>query len=210
VITRPAFGATLIIMLALTGCSNASEQKPAQGQHVSSSLIAQPAQSSRCIKSNVPIVNLEPKSAAEPHLAIPQPSGWNHSSAMNSDAIRGLIFNKSLTANQFTPTAVVTVADVTEGTSSLEQALETERGGIMQNGVTIESETSGTICGYPTKTVSYPIEGRPGSTLIVAAEHDRHIWTATVTIQTSAADNPTYIADKETIFNGFQITFPEQ
>ncbi|TDZ98537.1 hypothetical protein CCUG60885_00407 [Mycobacteroides salmoniphilum] len=80
---------------------------------------------------------------------------------MNTDAIRRLIFNKSLTANQFTPTAVVTVADVTEGTSGLEQALEIERGGIVRNGGSIESETSGTICGYPAKTVNYPIEGRP-------------------------------------------------
>ncbi|TDZ77348.1 hypothetical protein DE4585_04740 [Mycobacteroides salmoniphilum] len=156
------------------------------------------------------MVNLEPKAAGEPLLAVPQPEGWGHTSEMNTAAIRGLIFNKSLTANQFTPTAVITVADVTDGTSSLEQALVTEVGGIQQNGVSIESETSGTICGYPTKTVTYPIEGRPGSTLIVAAEHDRRIWTATVTIQTTAADNPTYIADKETIFNGFQVTFPEQ
>lgn len=128
---------------------------------------------------------------------------------MNSDAIRGVIFNKSLTANEFTPTAVVTVADVTEGTSSLEQALEIERGGIVQNGVNIESETAGTICGYPAKTINYPIEGRPGSTLIVAAEHDRRIWTATVTIQTTDAGNPIYITDKQSILNGFQVTFPE-
>lgn len=208
-ITRPAFGATLIIMLAVTGCSNASEQNPVPEGSVSSSLPAQPAQSSRCVKSMVPVVNLEPKSAAEPHLAIPQPSGWKHSAAMNSDAIRGVIFNKSLTANEFTPTAVVTVADVTEGTSSLEQALEIERGGIVQNGVNIESETAGTICGYPAKTINYPIEGRPGSTLIVAAEHDRRIWTATVTIQTTDAGNPIYITDKQTILNGFQVTFPE-
>lgn len=208
-ITRPAFGATLIIMLALAGCSNASEQNSVPEGSVSSSLRAQPAQSSRCVKNMVPVVNLEPKSAAEPHLEIPQPSGWEHSAAMNSDAIRGVIYNKSLTANEFTPTAVVAVADVTEGTSGLEQALEIERGGIVQNGVNIESETSGTICGYPAKTINYPIEGRPGSTLIVAAEHDRRIWTATVTIQTTDAGNPIYVTDKQTIFNGFQVTFPE-
>ena len=126
---------------------------------------------------------------------------------MNTTAIRGLIFNKSLTVNQFTPTAVVTVADVTDGTVNLEQALETEVGGIQQNGVTLNSETSGTLCGYPTKTVDYPIEGRPGSTLIVAAEHDRHIWTATITIQTADGENPTYIADKKIIFDGFQLSF---
>ncbi|WP_267899756.1 LpqN/LpqT family lipoprotein [Mycobacteroides salmoniphilum] len=114
-----------------------------------------------CAKNDVPMVNLEPKAAGEPLLAVPQPPGWGHSSAMNTDAIRRLIFNKSLTANQFTPTAVVTVADVTEGTSGLEQALEIERGGIVRNGGSIESETSGTICGYPAKTVNYPIEGRP-------------------------------------------------
>lgn len=203
-----ALGAAVAV-LALASCSASPRQDSAPDTPRSSSSAALPA-SSRCAKSDVPMVNLEPKAAGEPLLAVPQPEGWGHSSEMNTAAIRGLIFNKSLTANQFTPTAVITVADVTDGTSSLEQALVTEVGGIQQNGVSIESETSGTICGYPTKTVAYPIEGRPGSTLIVAAEHDRRIWTATVTIQTTAADNPTYIADKETIFNGFQVTFPEQ
>lgn len=207
-ITRTAFSVALVT-LAIAGCSSEPQHKTSPNDPVSSSPAAQPAQSNRCATSDIPMVNLKPKSAAEPQLAIPQPPGWDHSSEMNSDAIRGLIFNKSLTANEFTPNAVVTVADVTEGTSGLEQALETERGGIVKNGVNIESETSGTICGYPTKTVNYPIEGRPGSTLIVAAEHDRHIWTATITIQTVAADNPTYIADKQIIFDGFQITFPE-
>ncbi|MBN7438809.1 LpqN/LpqT family lipoprotein [Mycobacteroides abscessus subsp. abscessus] len=208
-IARTVFGVALV-SFAIAGCSSAPQQKSIPGAQTSSSVATQPAQSSRCAKSDIALASLEPKSPAEPHLAIPQPSGWNHSSAMNSNAIRGLIFNKSLTTNEFTPTAVVTVADVTEGTSSPEQALETELGGIVQNGAKIESETSGTICGYPAKTVNYPIEGRPGSTLIVAAKHDRHIWTATVTIQTADAKNPTYIADKQTIFNGFQVTFPGQ
>ncbi|ETZ93683.1 hypothetical protein L828_3561 [Mycobacteroides abscessus MAB_030201_1061] len=78
---------------------------------------------------------------------------------MNSDVIRGVVFSKSLTANDFTPTAVVTVADVTVGTASLEQALEIERGGIVQNGVDIQSETSGTICGYPPKPSTTPSKG---------------------------------------------------
>ncbi|TDZ98536.1 hypothetical protein CCUG60885_00406 [Mycobacteroides salmoniphilum] len=30
----------------------------------------------------------------------------------------------------------------------------------------------------------------------------------TVTIQTADAENPTYTADKRTIFNGFQLSFP--
>lgn len=208
-ITRTAFSVAFVT-LAIAGCSSEPQQKSGPNDPVSSSVAAPPAQLSRCATSDVSMVSLKPKSGAEPQLAIPQPPGWDYSSTMNSDAIRGLIFNKSLTANEFTPTAVVTVADVTEGTSSLEQALEIERGGIVQNGVNIESETSGTICGYPTKTVNYPIEGRPGSTLIMAAEHDRRIWTATVTIQTTAADDPTYVADKQTIFEGFQIAFPEQ
>ncbi|WP_165702831.1 LpqN/LpqT family lipoprotein [Mycobacteroides abscessus] len=209
-ITRLAFGVVLFT-LAIAGCSNEPQQKsgPAE-QAPSASLATQPALSGKCAKSKVPLANLEPKSSAEPQLAVPQPPGWSHSSAMNSDAIRGLIFNKSLTADEFTPTAVMTVADVTEGTNSLEQALETERAGIVQNGVRIESETTGTTCGYPTKTVNYPIEGRPGSTLIVAADHDQRIWTATITIQTADATNPTYIADKQTIFDGFQVTFPKQ
>ncbi|WP_157931310.1 LpqN/LpqT family lipoprotein [Mycobacteroides abscessus] len=207
-ITRPAFGAALIA-LVIAGCSSASQQKPIPDAQTSSSVAAQQVLSSRCANTDVAMVSLEPRSAAEPQLLIPQPPGWEHSSAMNSYVIRGVVFSKSLTANDFTPTAVVTVADVTVGTASLEQALEIERGGIVQNGVDIQSETSGTICGYPAKTINYPIEGRPGSTLIVAAEHDRHIWTATVTIQTAAGDNPTYIADKQTIFSGFQVAFPE-
>ena len=48
----------------------------------------------------------------EPQLRIPQPPGWERASMLDSDVIRFTMRNKDLAADNFMPTAVVTLESV--------------------------------------------------------------------------------------------------
>ncbi|WP_237112616.1 hypothetical protein [Mycobacteroides abscessus] len=200
-----------ILVISMLGACSPPDQKSAGSNSFSASQSVSPpkmASGDDCATSNVPMSKLESKAAGEPILEIPQPTGWTYSTAINSERIRGAIFNTGLSANQFTPNAAVTLVDVTEDATSPQQALDTERAGMVQSGVAITSETSGTLCGRQTRTINYPIEDRAGTTLIVADKFGQRIWVATLTIQTTRPDDPTYKADKQIILDGFRFGPP--
>ena len=151
---------------------------------------------------------LSPTGADEPAVSIPTPPGWKFSDKHNSSLVRGAILNEGLAANHFIPNAVVTLANVTSDSSTPQAAIDIERGGLAQK-VSIDSETSGTLCSYPSMTLDYKFEGRQATTVIVAAkdEHDR-VWVSTVGIQTAEPNNPDFVKAKRVILDGFQFTLP--
>lgn len=158
-----------------------------------------------CTASNVPMTPLDPKADDEPKLELPTPAGWKYSSEMNSPLIRGLVANVGLRANNFTPNAVVTLEDLTGKVSNAQEGIDAELAGATKSGLTIDSRTPGTLCGHQSTTVTYSLQGRAATGLIVVATDAQKVWAATVTVQTSEPDNPTYIADKQTILDNFRI-----
>jgi len=154
------------------------------------------------------MTTLDPKADDEPKLELPTPSGWEYSSKMNSPLIRGLIANIGLRANNFTPNAVVTLEDLTGQVRDAQQGIDAELAGATKSGITIDGRTPGTVCGHQSTTITYTLQGRSATALIIAAADGKKIWAATLTLQTSEPDNTTYIADKQTILNNFRLILP--
>ncbi|OCB49582.1 hypothetical protein A5721_33810 [Mycobacterium vulneris] len=146
----------------------------------------------------------------EPVLALPQPDGWVRSTKLDSELIRGIIINDALRANDFSPNAGVTLEDLTGKVETPQQAFDAELNGVTQVGGTIESQTPSTRCGQPAVVADYRIQGRPATALIVVAKNNDKLYAATLTVQTTQPDNPTYVKDKKTILDGFQLELPKQ
>jgi len=132
----------------------------------------------------------------------------SHRVFVTSDACQSIHSPKGKT-HDYVPSFVVSLADVTGDASTPQQALDTERAGFAQKVGAIQTDTPGTVCGYPGKTITYTFEGRQGTTLMVAAK-DRHnkIWIAKVSTQTTEPDNPDFMKAKQVILGGFQFSLP--
>jgi hypothetical protein len=199
----------VVVALSVAGCSsNPSQGVSTSASAAESSVGAAKKQSTACAESSAPMLSLKPHTVDEPTLAIPQPQGWERSTDLDSALIRGVIANVGLRADDFTPNAVATLEDTTGKVQTAQQAVDAEVAGVEQSGIAMESQTPGTICGQSSKTVNYTLQNRPVTALIVAAEHEQKIWAAVLTVQTSAPENPTYIADKQTILSGFRLSWP--
>ncbi|MFA4085286.1 LpqN/LpqT family lipoprotein [Mycobacteroides salmoniphilum] len=156
----------------------------------------------------MPRVTLDAKGADEPVLSIPLPSGWRRSTEMVSEMVRAAIVNTGLRANDFSPNAVVTLEDLTGKVPSVQQGVDAEIAAVEQGGMAVTSRTAGTVCGHPSSTITYTLKNRPVTALIVVSEHERKIWAAVVTVQTTEPENPEYVAGKKAILDGFQFTVP--
>ena len=75
----------------------------------------------------MPLTPIDPKSGGEPRLRIPQPPGWERASMLDSDVIRFTMRNKDLVANNFMPTAVVTLESVPGAATDDETIFDQER-----------------------------------------------------------------------------------
>lgn len=200
-----AVGFTVSAISLLAGCSS-----PSTPTDPTTSAQAD-AGTSQCATSELPLMSLEPKSSAEPAMAIPQPPGWESSGGDFPPIVRATLVNQGLTADSFAPTAVVTLEDLTGKVGTPELAITAERDAITDP---LDSETSGTLCGMPSLTITYvsPASGTAPSTtvstLIVAGEDAGKLYAATVTVQTTDPDNSTYVKDRNAMLEGFQFQLP--
>lgn len=192
----------MLIVVLTTSCASAGTGKDS----LASPTAATAHVDSRCTSSVVSLADLPSVAADEPHLVLPKPSGWTLSTDENPPRIRGVIFNRQLTAQGFTPNFVVSLDDVTEDADTAEQALNTEVVGLAQLAA-IDSDSTGVLCGYPSRNLTYEHESRAAATLMVAGKGpDNKVWIAKVDTQTAEPDNPEYVAAKKVIFEGFQFS----
>ena len=131
-----------------------------------------------------------------------------------SPIVRFFMGNKSLTANNFTPDAVVTMGTV-QGGGKVNDAFEQGRSGLTSAGFTNLSVTDGTVCGLPAQTVTSTLPAmpgmapeRPGKALIVADQAGDKMYIVAVQVQTTDPANPTYQHDSNTILTGLQVLPP--
>jgi len=195
------------LSVAQAGCATSPSHVTISSTHPSTAPTSAPGY--HCsMSSGIPLTVLPPNAGDEPTISIPTPQGWKFSDRHNSALVRGAILDEGLKSNDFVPNAVVTLANVTSDSSTPERAIDTERAGLAQK-VSINSETSGTVCGYPSVTLNYKFEGRQATTVIVAAkdQHNR-VWVSTVGIQTTDPNNPDFVKSKRAILGGFQFILP--
>lgn len=194
------------LTLSLAGCSSSDKPAPVASSPTST-VIASP----RCAASAAPLAALPAKAAGEPILAVPQPAGWELSTAPMSEAptARAALGNAGLRSNGFSPSALVTLVDVTSDNDTPERALAVEQAGLAQAVGHFTTQLPGTLCGFPSATITYTVDGRQDTQRIVAVK-DRlaHIWVVSVQIQSADPANIIFAKDKQTILDGFQITVP--
>jgi hypothetical protein len=174
------------------------------------------AKSSSCEQVSAPLTPIDPHADAEPRLRIPQPRGWERASMLDSDVIRFTMRNKGLMADNFMPTAVVTLESVPGAATDDETIFDQERAALVDRlGATGLHTTEITLCGDKAELVNYDapsmghIPPRKIRTLMVAATFDTNTYVVTVTVQSTDPDNPAYARDTETVLTGFQMLPPD-
>jgi hypothetical protein len=163
----------------------------------------------RCsVDADVVMMPLAPRGPEEPFVAIPAPPGWKLIQVRDSTSVRAALGNDGLRFHDFTPNAVITLADVTEDSHTPAQAITTEQTGLESqpdmNGFSAAKD--GTICGYPSRTVRYRYEDRDATTLFVAGtDRAGRTWVCSLTIQTADPSNPQFITERAVILEKFQF-----
>jgi hypothetical protein len=165
-----------------------------------------------CTVVSAPMIAIDSKAAGDPALSIPQPEGWERNTKLDSQIIRFVMVNKSLTANSFAANAVVTFESVTSNTQSPKQILDSQQDNLKnQLKATDISATDGTQCGYPATTISYTapamgaVPSRKAKVLGVVIEANDKTYLTTLSIGSADDQNPTFATDSETILKGFAI-----
>ncbi len=199
-----------VVALSVVGCASV----------VAGSAVKAPGaagvKTTACATVSSPMASIESQGPGEPTLRIPQPAGWQRNRELDSQLIRYAEVNRDLVENSFAPAVTVTLESA-PGTSADETAaLDRERSGLIAVlGAADLSTTPTTLCGYRAETVTYTappmgrIPARKATTLDVVATLHGTLYVATVTIQSTNPDNPTYADDAKTIQTGFQMLPPD-
>jgi hypothetical protein len=207
-----------VALFAAPGCTRVVIGTPAAGPGAGPQppVVTAP-KSSVCEEVLPPLSPIQSRGRTEPVLRIPQPPGWQHASALDSEIVRYAMSNQYLTGNGFTPTAVVTLESAPGTDQDQQKIFDQERAMLVDRlGVTNMQTTKTTLCGHKAELVSYDappmglIPPRMAKTLIVVAEFSGNDYAATVTVQAADPDNPTYVRDTQAILTGFQMLPPDK
>ena len=175
----------------------------------------------KCQSVSAPLTDIPTRTDQEPKLRIPVPPGWERSTKMDSESIRFSIRNQALTADGFTPNAVVTLQKVAGDLGKPDQILQAQQDQLTKKlNLTDVTTTSTNVCGATALSSSYttpelklspkipPIPARKATSLGTVYRAGDSNYVATVTVQTIKADDPTYVKDSEEILKGFQLIPP--
>ena len=211
-IIRPACAVLVAATLLLTGCSRAIT-----GTAVTAAGSAPGSPgggSGQCATVTAPLTDIPARNSREPQLRIPTPAGWERNTIMDNQVIRFAIVAQGLVANRFAPNAVVTLGSV-RGTQDPGVVFTQNRRNLtaMMGAFDLHTE-SNTTCGFPSETTTYtapplgPAPRRPVIMHAVVVQIASSTYLATLTVQTTEPQNPTYVHDSEEIVDGFQIRLP--
>ena len=199
-----------VTLLTLPGCSKVVSGSATRDPQ------AQIRKSTDCESVSAPLTSIDSRATGEPQLKIPQPPGWERASALDSDIIRFTMRNKDLTANDFMPTAVVTLESIPGDDADTKSIFDQERTALVDRlGATGLQVSETTRCGDEAELVDYDapsmgrIPARKIRTLMVAGPFNGATYVATVTVQSTDPDNAVYARDTGTVLTGFQMLPPE-
>ncbi|WP_197497314.1 LpqN/LpqT family lipoprotein [Mycobacterium sp. 852013-51886_SCH5428379] len=203
--------AGVAVTVALTACG-------AEKREVTDLLSGQPAAPTAmmgdpiaCARVDGPWVDIPRSDNTEPRMRIPQPPGWERNTQLDSQLVRFVLVNSSLTANQFAPNIVVTVEETppTDARTIYEQA---RRNLVRLAGATDVASSPADVCGLPAETVTYrgadtgpAAAQRSLTTLYVATRDGDRSTLISVTVQTTEPDNPVYQRDAAKMLDGFEV-----
>ena len=195
---RVALAAAVVAALMLTGCSGS---KPS---------------ADKCAAVSVQLVDVPTRTDQEPKMRIPLPSGWERTTKMDNESIRFAIRNPTLTADGFTPNAVVTLQKVDTDIGKPEKVLEAQNEQLGKKLKLTDMKSSPSeVCGALSSSYTAPevklgqkiptIPPRTASSVSSVFKGRDANYVATLTVQTIKPDNQTYVQDSATILKGFQL-----
>ena len=172
----------------------------------------------KCQTVPVALTDIPTRTDQEPKMRIPVPAGWERTTKMDSENIRFAIRNEGLSAEGFTPNAVVTLQKVGADVGKPEQLLEAQNEQLAKKlKVTDMTSAPAEVCGAPALSSTYSapevkvnpkiptIPPRKATSLGVVYRTGDATYVATLTVQTVKPDDPTYVKDSDTIIRGFQL-----
>lgn len=167
----------------------------------------------KCSVVTVPLLEVPLDNDSEPRVEVPQPEGWERIKRFESGVVRVYLSAPDLQANGFVPNATVAIANLTGKVASEDAAFAAERNGLDMFGVTDVVEASGTVCGYPSKTLTYnmglgKIPVHRVTTSIVAVKNGGKVFTIGVSVQALDDTVRGFDSGRETILAGLQVSPP--
>jgi len=196
-------GCLTIVTGAVVGCS-----------HVTSGVaVRQPfVGEDKCAAVSAPMTTIEPHGAGEPVMRIPHPHDWERTTMLDSELIRFAMANADQAANNFAPSALVTLEDVTSHGGSPEEIFAMEWEGLVKlaGGTDLVTTSDSPVCGLPAQRVTFTlprmgaIPPRSGTAIAIVTSGERR-YAAVIGLQTTEPDKPAYVDDAKTILDGFQI-----
>lgn len=167
----------------------------------------------KCSSVAVPLLEVPLDNDSEPRVEVPQPSGWERINRFESGVVRVYLAAPDLQASGFVPNATVAIANLSGKASTEDAAFATERAGLESFGVTDLIEAQGTICGYPSKTLTYNmglgnIPAHRVTTTIVAVKNNTKMFTVGVSVQALDDTVRGFDSARETILAGLQVSPP--
>lgn len=131
---------------------------------------------------------------------------------LDSELIRYAMANSAIAANDFAPSALVTLEDVTVRGGSPQEIFAMEWEGLvkMAGGTDLVTTSDSLVCGFPAQRVTFAlprmgaVPPRSGVAMAVVTSGARK-YAAVIGLQTTEPDRPAYADDAKTILDGFQI-----
>lgn len=176
----------------------------------------------KCQSVSAPLTDIPTRTDQEPKLRIPVPPGWERSTKMDSEQIRFSLRNQALTADGFTPNAVVTLQKVAGDVGKPDQILQAQQEQLTKKlNLKDVTTTSTKVCGATALSSTYTtpelklspkipsIPPRRATSLGTVYRAGDANYVATVTVQTIKPDDPTYVKDSQEILTGFQLIPPQ-
>ena len=208
--TGAVLAATLLFVTscAVTSCAHTTPGTPQAAPEA-------PTGQAACATVDVPFLDVESHSDTEPRVRIPQPPGWDRYTDMDSEMIRAAMVNKSLSADGFTPNVVFTLDKVPGEFDPQELFDQGRQTMVTMLGATDVQTSSSTVCGLPAETTHYtisiPADIGPHPAVVrsaVIASGDS-TYMVSLSMQSTQADDPTYVRDSATILDGMQVLPPK-
>lgn len=210
------FLAALVLPVAVgltaVGCSSSStppaasqtSQSPSAGSAQPSPTAVADGQLPGCATSKLPLFVVKPGNPGDPSFAIPQPPGWTLGPENSNPGIKAQLGNESIAM-----VATVEFADETAAfdtpAAALNAALEQAK-----SKDTFDSQTQGTVCGYPSWTMTTKgSDGIAETAVAFAAGHAGKVFSGVLVVGGNPPDDNA-TQQKNDILAGFQFGWPDQ
>lgn len=150
----------------------------------------------------------------DPKVRIAQPPGWDPAPELATETIKLVLRNVSLSDGVTNPVVTVATGDTTEGSRTPEDLLGDSLKGIEVGGGRDITHVPAEVCGFPALMANYTVPADDGGKTIyvtgvtVMVPHGSKVWNVIALAQSTAPNNPTFMADAQVMLAGLRIAVP--